>query len=332
MTSLNWNKLKRFLPDGFIVGIFFMISLGWFYPGVGDSGDTIELKTIIRYGISLLFFLYGLRLSPKKLIGDLRNWKLHVTIQAITFLLFPLLLLIVWPIFKGGEYEVLWMAVFFLAVLPSTVSSSVVMVSIAGGNIPSAIFNASVSGVLGILVTPLWMGLFVAGKGDVFDFSEVIIDLVLQILLPLIIGLILHRFWGSWAIHNKRYIGLYDKSVILSIVYRSFGDSFTNGIFNTINIYDLLVLSSAIIILFFIVFESGKGLSKLLKLNREDRITLLFCGSKKSLVHGSVMASVLFSGSSYGSLFLVPIMIYHAFQLSYISVVARRYGREIEPV
>lgn len=327
---MDRSKLKRFLPDGFIVGIFTMILLAWIYPGIGAKGEVIELKSVIKYGISLLFFLYGLRLSPEKLISDLKNWKLHLVIQTITFLLFPLILLILWPIFKGGAYELLWMAIFFLAALPSTVSSSVVMVSIANGNIPSAIFNASVSGVLGILITPLWMGLFVSGKGDVFDFSEVIVDLVLQILLPLMVGLLLHRFWGKWAIHNKKYIGLYDKSVILSIVYRSFGDSFTNGVFTSIKLYDLLFLAASVILLFFIVFEGSKGIARLFKFNREDRITMLFCGSKKSLVHGSVMASVLFAGNSFGSLFLVPIMIYHAFQLSYISVVARKYSREVE--
>lgn len=48
----------------------------------------------------------------------------------------------------------------FLATLPSTVSSSVVMVSIAGGNMAAAIFNASVSSLIGVFVTPLWMGIF----------------------------------------------------------------------------------------------------------------------------------------------------------------------------
>ena len=330
MTEYKRKWLTRFLPDSFIVGIFMMILLAWLFPGLADKGDFIELKSLIRYGISLLFFLYGLRLSPEKLINDLRNWKLHIAIQAITFIIFPALVLLLWPLFRGGSYEVLWMAVFFLSALPSTVSSSVVMVSIAGGNMPSAIFNASVSGVIGILLTPLWMGLFVSGKGDVFEFSSVILDLVLQILLPLIVGLILHRYWGRWAINNKRYIGLYDKTVILAIVYKSFGDSFTNGVFSAIKLPHFIALSLSVVVLFFIVFACGKGISKLLKLTREDRITLLFCGSKKSLVHGSVMASVLFAGSSYGSLFLVPIMIFHAFQLSYISIVARRYGREID--
>jgi len=39
------------------------------------------------------------------------------------------------------------------------------------------------------------------------------------------------------------------------------------------------------------------------------------------------MAGVIFAGSSTGSIFLVPIMIYHAFQLFYISLVAQKLGK-----
>ncbi|MGF7138170.1 bile acid:sodium symporter family protein [Roseimarinus sediminis] len=324
------NTLRRFLPDGFISGILLMILLAWLVPGIGGEGSRLELKTIIRFGIMLLFFFYGLRLSPENLKNDLGNWKLHLTIQSVTFLLFPLVVILFYPFFKNSEYFSLWMAVFFLAALPSTVSSSVVMVSIAKGNIGGAIFNASISGMIGIVLTPLWVGLFASTANGSFDFMQTVIDLVIQILIPVIAGLLLHRFWGGWALRNKRYLSLFDKSVILAIVYSSFSNSFTSGIFSSLPLWTLLLVSAAVVILFFLVFGFTNRLSFWMGFNREDRITVLFCGSKKSLVHGSVMASVLFGASAAGSLFLVPIMIYHVFQLSYISVVARRMGKEVE--
>jgi len=328
MKSKIQSIVQRIIPDGFIAGIIGMIILARLIPGIGSKGSLIELSWLIKGGIALLFFFYGLKLSPEKLKEDLSNWRLHVLIQLITFLVFPVLLLLFYPMFRGTEQEILWLAVFFLAALPSTVSSSVVMVSIAGGNIPSAIFNASISGVIGIIMTPAWMGLFLNKQAESFAFSEVIRDLVIQILIPVTIGLFMHRFWGNWANRNKRRISLFDKSVILAIVYRSFSDSFTNGIFSSIPMHSLLVVSGGVIALFFTVFEGTKLITKFISFNREDRITVLFCGSKKSLVHGSVMVGVLFAGSTMGSLFLVPVMIYHAFQLFYISLVARKYSLE----
>lgn len=321
------KKIKNYLPDGFIAGIILMIILAWLIPGIGGESSLIQLKYLIKYGIALLFFFYGLRLSPERLVSDLKNWRLHVLIQTITFLVFPILILIFRPFLKGTDNEVLWLAVFFLAALPSTVSSSVVMVSIAEGNIPSAIFNASVSGIIGILITPLWMGIFLEKQSEAFAFTEVLMDLVKQILIPVIVGLLLHRFWGEWATRNKKYLSLFDKSVILCIVYRSFSDSFTNGIFHGISWTELILLSGSVIALFFIIFNLTRTVTGWMKFSREDRITVIFCGSKKSLVHGSVMASVLFAGSSAGGIVLVPVMIYHAFQLFYISVVARRYSK-----
>ena len=328
MTKSLLTKWKKYLPDPFILGIISMIVLAWLIPGIGGVNSFFNLKVLIQYGIALLFFFYGLRLSPEKLVNDLKNWRLHLLIQSITFIVFPLLVLLFRPFLKGTDNEVLWLAVFFLAALPSTVSSSVVMVSIAKGNIPSAIFNASISGVIGIVVTPLLMGFFLEKQAEAFDFGGVMIDLVTTILLPVFAGLVLHRFWGGWAIKNKRYLSLFDKSVILSVVYRSFSDSFLNGIFKNISWFDLIVLTASVIALFFVVLNLTRALTRLMKFNREDSITVIFCGSKKSLMHGSVMAGVIFAGSSAGSIFLVPVMIYHAFQLFYISLIAEKLGND----
>lgn len=324
---MNFNY-KKFLPDRFVLGILLMILLAWLFPSFGSKGGLIPLATINKYGVVILFFFYGLRLSPGKLKSDLLNWKLHVATQSVTFIVFPLLVLCAYPFFRNTAYMDFWLAVFFMSALPSTVSSSVVMVSIARGNIPGAIFNASISGLLGIVFTPVWMGFFLNVSMANFDLGEILFDLLLQILAPIVFGLLLNRFFGNWAVTHKKQTAVFDKAIILSIVFESFSSSFANKIFASISLWSILALSIAVIALFFIVFHFSTWMSKMLKFNREDQITFIFCGSKKSLVHGSVMASVFFAGSISGGLFLVPIMIYHAFQLFYISLVAKKMGEE----
>ena len=322
------SNIRKYLPDGFISCLLLMIILAYLFPGIGKEGDKIELEHVIRYGIAFLFFFYGLRLNPEKIRKDISNWKIHVVIQSVTYIIFPLVVLLFYPFFAGTENEILWISVFFLSVLPSTVSSSVVMVSIAEGNVTSAIFNASISGIIGIFITPLWMSLFWNKSNEALDFGSVLINLILQIMVPLCAGLLLNHFWGKWANRNKKRLSLFDKSVILIIVYNSFSTAFIKGIFSDIQTHKLLFLFAGVIALFFIIFEGTKRIIHLLKFNREDGITVLFCGSKKSLVHGSVMISVMFPGNSIGSLLLVSVMIYHAFQLFYISIVAHKYERQ----
>ncbi len=322
------QKLKGINPDWFLIGLFSMILLAWLVPGIGSEGSFIPLEEITSYGVSLIFFFYGLSLSRSKLRAGLTNWKLHLTIHSATFLLFPALALIAFPFIRTEEHQLLWLAVFFLAALPSTVSSSVVMVSIAEGNVPAAIFNASISGVIGIIVTPLLMNFFMADGAAGFEFGDVIGQLFLQILMPVFAGVALHRYLGPLAEKHKSKLKTFDKAIILAIVYESFSESFETGIFQEISTAALLVVAVSVIALFFMIYGLIHLISKSLQFNREDRITALFCGSKKSLVHGSVFASVLFSGMAGAGVFLLPVMIYHSFQLFYVSFLAQSMQRK----
>ena len=310
--------------DRFILLLISMILLAYWVPGIERI---IPLDNISQIGISGIFFFYGLKMSPSQMKEGMANWKLHITVQSATFILFPVLVLGTYPLITQDEYFYLWLAVFFLASLPSTVSSSVVMVSIAKGNIPGAIFNASLSGLIGIIITPLWIGIFLESKVGSFDLGQTFLELIVNILLPVLIGMLLHRFWGKIAIRNKRYITLFDKTVILIIVYKSFANSFSSGLFERLSLFELSIVGLGAITLFFVVYMLIRFMSRKLSFSREDEITALFCGSKKSLVHGTVFSSVLLADMNSAGVFLIPIMIYHAFQLMYISVVAQRYAR-----
>ncbi len=318
--------LKRI--DGFIIGLIAMIAFAWFIPQLANGEGVFSLDTITDYGISFIFFFYGLKLSPKQMREGLSNYRLHIVIQLSTFVLFPLLIILFLPLIGGEEGRMLWLAVFFLAALPSTVSSSVVMVVLAKGNVAGAIFNASLSGLIGIAITPLWIGLFMSTGDASFDFSEVLLSLVIKILLPVILGLVLHRYWGDMAKRNAEKLALFDKTIILLIVYKSFAHSFSAGLFESISWGELSLVGASVLVLFVLIYLIILWVSKKLKFNREDKITALFCGSKKSLVHGTVMSNVLFQNMLGQGLFLLPIMLYHALQLVVISFIAQKMGNE----
>ena len=306
-----------------------MILLAWLVPGLGVTSDWYSIDNFNNIGVSLIFFFYGLKLSPHQLISGLNNYKLHFVVQVSTFILFPIIVILAFPFINSEEGHMLWLAIFFLAALPSTVSSSVVMVSMARGNVAGSIFNASISGLIGIVATPLWMGLFMSGDSQGFDFLESFVSLILKILMPVVVGLMFHKFLGSLATKHSKFLSWFDKSVILAIVYKSFGESFSSGLFETIGILDLLLVLLAVVALFVLVYFIINKFTRVLNFNREDRITALFNGSKKSLVHGTVMSKVLFENMSTQGVFIIPIMIYHAIQLIVISFIAQRMSKDI---
>lgn len=318
----------RFRSAPFVLALLLSVITAYLFPQWGVEGSPFPIKTISSAGIALLFFFYGLKLSPDKIKKGLNNWKLHLVVQLATFVLFPLLVLPFYPLLKTTEQHTLWLAVFFLASLPSTVSSSVVMVSIARGNIPAAIFNASLSGMIGILITPLWITPFLEQAQTDMDFGSIYLQLVIEVIAPIILGIILQPLGGKFAGRYSKQLSFFDKSIILLIVYKSFSESFHSGVFSSIRWTDILLLIVIALSLFFVAYGIIYLISGLLRFNREDRITSLFCGSKKSLVHGTVMSKVLFSGMSSGGIILLPLMLYHGLQILLVSIIATKMGGE----
>jgi solute carrier family 10 (sodium/bile acid cotransporter), member 7 len=314
--------------DGFLLTLLSLMLLAYWKPELGSSGSPLPLGTISTYGVSVIFFFYGLRLSPEKLRVGLSNWYLHLLIQSTTFVLFPVLILAAKALWFYETPEVLWLGAFYLAALPSTVSSSVVMVSIAGGNLPAAIFNASISSLLGVFITPLWMGWYLqAGSGE-FNLWPIIGKLTFQVLVPVILGIGLHSRWGAFADKHRQKLRLFDQTIILIIVFNSFSQSFADRVFSGLNTPDILLLGLWLAFFFFLVMAVVYVAGRLLQLNRENQITALFCGSKKSLVHGTVMSKVLFPDAAMAGLVLLPIMIYHALQLIFASIIAQGIARK----
>ena len=314
--------------DSFILFLLVSIGIAYFFPQLALYQDGELLSSITTAGVFMIFFFYGLKLSFNEIRVGLSNWRLHVVVQLATFLIFPLVVLLFKPFVQSAVQENFWLSFFFLATLPSTVSSSVVMVSIAKGNIPAAIFNASISGLIGVLVTPLWMALFLDFQSEQI-LSNVYTGLLLEIILPVLMGLFLQRYWGGWASKYGKLLTKFDKLVILLIVYSSFAESFSSGIFDNISRSYLLNIFLGVILLFvFIYMALHIWCTRLIKMNRADTITAVFCGSKKSLTHGSVFGKFLFAGNPNAALFYLPLMVFHAFQIFVVTIIAQRLQRE----
>lgn len=316
-------KLK---VDRFVLAILVTIVVAYFFPQIDQR---LPLSAIGQIGVFFIFFFYGLKLNAEKLKAGLKNWRLHLLVQATTFLVFPVLVLVFYPLLQTEEQKSLWLAFLFLAALPSTVSSSVVMVSMAKGNVPAAIFNASISGLIGVAITPLWMSSFIPATATThaLDLSSVYLNLVTQILLPVVLGILLQRFLGHYAVKYSEQLSVFDKSIILLIIYKSFAESFEGNVFSSVSLIDLLLIASATTTLFFLVYNLTGYFAKLLKFNKEDSITLQFCGTKKSLVHGTVFSKILFENSAAIGIILLPIMVFHAIQILIVSIIAAKLAK-----
>ncbi|MEU7816484.1 bile acid:sodium symporter family protein [Pseudonocardia sp. NPDC049154] len=318
------QRLKGLRVDTFLVLILLTVGIAALLPARGAVATGVGHATTVAIG--LLFFLYGARLSTREAIEGLKHWRLHGTVVLATFVLFPLLGLAIQLVPSAVLPTELKLGVLFLCCLPSTVQSSIAFTSVARGNVPAAICAASLSNLLGIVITPLLTGLLLSGlsAGQEGISGGAIVDVALQLLAPFVLGQLLRRWIGGWVTRNKKYLQVVDRGSILLVVYAAFSEGMVEGIWGRLSPVALGALLATCVVLLGVVLAITWFAPR--RFPHADRITILFCGSKKSLASGLPMAGVLFAGPQVG-LLVLPLMLFHQIQLMACAAIAGRLAR-----
>ncbi|OJH42078.1 bile acid:sodium symporter family protein [Cystobacter ferrugineus] len=317
------SLLSRVRPDSFTLALAGTVVLATLLPLRGPAVPLFDAVT--NAAIALLFFLHGARLSREAVLQGAANWRLHLVVLASTFVLFPLLgLALRWGLRDWLAPE-LGLGVLFLCLLPSTVQSSIAFTSLARGNVAAAVCSASASNLLGVVLTPVLVGLLLNQRGGGIS-GEAVGAIFAQLFVPFVTGHLLRPWLGAWVGRHRAVLALVDRGSILLVVYTAFSEAVVNGLWSQLDARDLGVLGLVCAVLLAAVLGLTTWFSRRLGFSREDEIAIVFCGSKKSLASGVPMAGVLFPPATVGALVL-PLMLFHQLQLMVCAVLARRYAR-----
>lgn len=328
------KRLKAILRDWFLMGMVGAVVLATLFPDFGRTGGTMRADIAADIGIFLVFLFHGIGLSTDSLKQGVSRWKLHLMVQTMTFVIFPILWLVFNGAFSGIIPPYLMLGFLYLCALPSTISSSVAMTAIGKGNVPGAIFNATLSSLLGIFLTPLIISLAMQGGAGAEGLSlvDAMVKIAKLLLLPFVLGQVLRRFIGGWFARYKKYINNFDKGVILMLVYASFCDSVKAGLWTNYGLSTIALTMLGAGVILAVVLCITTFSAKRLGFDKEDEIAAVFCGSKKTLASGVPMAKLLFGLHPGLGLIVLPIMFYHQLQLFGCSILADRYARRLEAV
>jgi solute carrier family 10 (sodium/bile acid cotransporter), member 7 len=312
--------------DWFLKGMIAAVVLAFVLPQPGANGGFLHPEVLNKLGIALVFYLNGLSLSMTSLREGASRWRVHLLIQLSTFFVFPLLGLGLMQIGKNWMSPDMLLGYFYLCALPSTVSSSVALTVAARGNVPVALFNATLSALMGVVLTPLWMAWAMGHEGQPLDVWPVVVDLLIWVVLPLVAGQLSRPWLTTWAARHKGQIQVVDRLTILTLVYTSFSDSVQQGIWTQYG-YSVLIQTLVICsLLFFLIYNFTQFSSRLMHLSDEDRIAAVLCGSKKTLASGVPMAHLIFGAHPALGLILIPIMLYHPLQLAVGGLLSQRWA------
>jgi len=316
----------RFLPDNFTLALLSVVTLASLLPASGRLAHFFEGLTTVAIG--LLFFLHGAKLSREAIVNGLMHWRLHLLVFGSTFVLFPVLGLALKPFLLPLVTPELYTGVLYLCVLPATVQSAIAFTAMARGNMPAAICSASASTLLGVFITPVLVNLVVLPSGGHAASSSLdsIGRILLQLMVPFAAGHLLRPLVGKWIQRRAAVLKFVDQGSILLVVYTAFSAAVIEGLWKQVPAHALVGLLVVCAVVLGLALSLTTLLARKLGFDTEDEITIVFCGSKKSLASGIPMAKVLFASHAVGAIVL-PLMLFHQMQLMVCAVLAQRYAR-----
>jgi sodium/bile acid cotransporter 7 len=285
-------------------------------------------RILTNCSIVILFLVYGLRLPTRDVLHGLRNVRLQGSVLATTFLIFPILGIVLHGIVQPIVGSNLAFGLLYVTLMPSTITSSAAYTSMAGGNVPGAITAATLSNVLGFLLTPALVVLLMNQSGSAGIGGGWVV--LVQLLLPFGIGQILQPFVGEW-IRQRHWVSLIaDRGAILIAVFTSVAVATAGGMWRGMAwsvVVGLVLAEAALLVLVICVLLV---LARVQGMPKGDRVALIMAGSAKSLGTGLPMALVLFP-APVAALVSVPVIVFHQLQLIASAIMVRNRSIAVDP-
>lgn len=299
------------------------IALALVVPVKGGARDLAQF--VANAAVFLLFFLNGVRLPRHEVMTGLGNHRLLWPLVAWCFGGMALAGWGLWQLGQGWIPPLIALGFLYLGCLPSTVQSATAYSSLAGGNVASSVVAAALLNLLGVFVTAPLFSLLGGGGAAAFH-GDGLLKVVIILLVPFMLGQAMQGRLSGWVKDNRQLTTWFDRGSIAIAVYVAFSGAVEQRFWERVESSGWLWLLGGVA-LFLIAGHAGAWLlGGLLRLDRPNRVTMLFAGAQKSIAMGAPLASVLFSPAVAGVV-LLPILIYHLAQLVLAAPLAARLSR-----
>ena len=299
----------RFAQSWFLIGIVAVFLLAVSAPQLAAPGGPLALGSWQDALFVMMFLTTGIALRTAELSTALTSWRLHALTQGFNLGLVPLLAAAVDPLLGLVGVPAVWrLGILVTLCLPMTISSCVLLTRLAGGSEAAALTQATLGGLLGIVITPLWLLLLAGGKAEI-DASKASAHLGLVVLLPVLVGQLLQRAWPA-IMHARGWLNQLSTVALLINLHQVFCTSFANGGTVTWGLGVLAIaMGSTHVVLFLSAWHASAW--PIWKLTRGERIAVAICGSHKTAALGIPLMGVLFHGNPDLGAIALPLVTYH---------------------
>ncbi len=319
---------KYWFIIGIIVALVLGVSLHTFGAALNPHSATTDVLVV------LLFLISGFTLPSESILRGLKNIRLHGYVQLFIFVLSPVLLIGGARLFFPAGQASFQVGVVALAVLPTTISSCIIFTQLSGGNVVGTMFNASVSNILGIFISPLLLSILLQQARLSLPPDQIAAtfrSLVFKMLVPIVAGQILRIFGADIAAKMKKKLGVVSNSFILLIIFLTISKTAQNPSF----VKNLGTMALPFIYLAFAhlaLVAIAYGLGAALRFPREDLISVAYAAPQKTLALGVPLLSAFFaSRPDVLGYAILPLLFYHPWQLLIAGVIKNfRFMKPLE--
>jgi sodium/bile acid cotransporter 7 len=296
------------------------IALALVLPVQGEWRGVAQF--VSNAAVFLLFFLNGVRLPRHEVMAGIGNHRLLWPLVAWCYGAMALAGWLVWQGGQGWMPPLLALGFLYLGCLPSTVQSATAYSSLAGGNVASSVVAAALLNLLGVFITaPLFS--LLAGSGEATFHADGLVKVVGILLVPFILGQVAQGWLGGWVKDNRSLVTGMDRTSIAIAVYVAFSGAVEQRFWTQVDAAGWLWLVAGVALVLLVGHLGAWLVSGLLRLDRPNRITMLYAGAQKSIAMGAPLAAVLFPPEAAGVI-LLPILLYHLVQLVLAAPIAAK--------
>jgi solute carrier family 10 (sodium/bile acid cotransporter), member 7 len=241
--------------------------------------------------IVLIFFLSGIALDGGQIRQGLTDYAGTILALILIFAIAPALAMVfaLLPLATG-----IVIGLYLVAVMPSTLSSGVVMTGSAGGNMAHALLITIIANSLAVVTIPVSLDFLASTRGDIkvvaFDQLSIMIKIAGFVLLPLLGGIVLR--------HSTRlcrfllpYTGTVNQIAILFVVWMAMCSG------RAAIIAELDTLGTVIVTVFFfhlVLVGAALLTTRMAGINTGRRESVIFMGGQKTLALSVVLQLSLF--------------------------------------
>lgn len=308
----------------FLVGLGLVFALTVFDPtdlvaGAGMKARAMHGPDVI---IFIIFLFSGYLLNPDQIRSGLTDMKGTILALLLIFVIAPVFAALIsfLPISQG-----ILIGLFLVAVMPTTMSTGVVMTGASGGNPAHALFVSVLSNSMAVLTIAISLPLLLRLTGEataiVLDTWPMIIKIALLVLLPLVAGIMARSIVKQVSMILSKRLSLVNQMLILSIVWMGIAQAkpVLLGAWAAAGQIALLVLFFHLLML-----AAAFGAVRLFSLGRGRMEAVIFMGSQKTLPLAVMLQVTLFP--EYGQALIVCVL-HHFISLFVDGFLVGRLGR-----